>query len=309
MWALKRKLRDIEKQSVPLKALAEPGCDELRRALARSRRRGAPRKPASIVYQRDLPRSTAVHAHLTGRPAWQVTLGEAVKGEEVVHCRRGAAYIVTRRIADIEGAGHISSAFREKLNAGAFARLQDTALRGVAAGLAPSDMIFMDVESTGLGSSPLFLIGTMVWRDEGLVTRQFFARNYAEEAAVIGLFLDEYRAKKVLVTFNGKSFDLPFIRCRAAVHGLHIDTIPAHCDLLHVCRRIWKDVLPDCRLQTLETFICRRTRYGDIAGSEIPEAYHAFVRSENAWQIAEILKHNVLDLITMADIMTRFPSP
>jgi len=60
-------------------------------------------------------------------------------------------------------------------------------------------------------------------------------------------------------------------------------------------------------LQTLEWHVCQRMRYDDIPGSEIPDAYHAFVRSGNAGQIATILKHNKLDLITLADLMTRFP--
>ena len=40
---------------------------------------------------------------------------------------------------------------------------------------------------------------------------------------------------------------------------------------------------------------------------EIPDAYHEYVRTKNAWQIVDVLKHNMLDLITLADIMTRLP--
>ena len=77
--------------------------------------------------------------------------------------------------------------------------------------------------------------------------------------------------------------------------------------MLHVCRRIWKKRLPNCKLQTLETFICKRRRHGDIPGSEIPDAYHEYVRSSDAWQMVDVLKHNLLDLLTMADLMNRFP--
>ena len=82
---------------------------------------------------------------------------------------------------------------------------------------------------------------------------------------------------------------------------------PLHFDLLHESRRVWKDVLPDCRLQTLERHVCGRFRQADIPSSEVPEAYHEFVRTENAWQIVEVLNHNLLDLVTLADLMTRFP--
>ncbi len=75
--------------------------------------------------------------------------------------------------------------------------------------------------------------------------------------------------------------------------------------MLHEARRRWRRGLPNCKLRTLKKYICRRMRQGDIPGEEIPEAYHAYVRTQNAWQIVEILKHNMLDLVTMADLMTR----
>ena len=169
------------------------------------------------------------------------------------------------------------------------------------------DFIFMDIETTGLGNSPLFLIGIMIWDEDGFEVRQYLARNYAEEAAVISFFHDVCAEKQLLVTFNGKSYDFPYIRTRAIANGIPFNLNPAHFDMLHECRRIWKNALPNCKLQTLETHICGRPRYGDIPGAEIPDAYHAYVRTEDAWQIVEVLKHNMLDLVTMADLMTRFP--
>jgi hypothetical protein len=147
----------------------------------------------------------------------------------------------------------------------------------------------------------------MVWHEGDFEARQFFARNYAEERAVLAMFLDECASRKLLITFNGKSFDFPYIRARSAANGLRFDLAPAHLDMLHECRRIWKRSLPNCKLQTLETFICRRKRHGDIPGDQIPDAYHEYVRSSDAWQMVDVLKHNMLDLITMADLMNRFP--
>jgi uncharacterized protein YprB with RNaseH-like and TPR domain len=169
--------------------------------------------------------------------------------------------------------------------------------------------IFVDVESTGLGNTPLFLIGVMVWERGGFEVKQFFARSYAEEAAVIAAFDTCCRNRTLLVTFNGKSFDIPFIRTRAVANGLPFDHDLPHFDLLHECRRIWRGSLPNCKLQTLETHVCGRTRSGDIPGARIPDAYHEFVRSDNAVEIVEILKHNMLDLVTLADLMARLPRP
>ena len=80
-------------------------------------------------------------------------------------------------------------------------------------------------------------------------------------------------------------------------------------DLLHVSRRVWGEVLPNCRLQTLEQFVCRRFRHDDIPGAQIPDVYHHFVRTGDARRIARVLEHNVWDLVTLADLLLRLPAP
>lgn len=167
--------------------------------------------------------------------------------------------------------------------------------------------LFVDIESAGLTSSPLFLIGAMYWHDTGFKVSQYLARNYAEEAAAISCFAACADGRPVLVTFNGKSFDIPYIRARGIATGAAYNPSTIHLDVLHLSRRFWKGRLPNCKLQTLEAAICGRPRQEDIPGAEIPDAYHAFVRSGNAWQLTDIMRHNMLDLVTLADIMTRFP--
>jgi uncharacterized protein YprB with RNaseH-like and TPR domain len=260
-----------------------------------------------IVYQRDLPRcEPAIKG--SGRPLTElVTLEEAVDGVEQRHPQRGAAFVVRTRVDQVQEAPDCSRAFHQALTDADSPLRPRIALLCDPERLAPGDVVFVDIETAGLGHAPLFLIGAMTWEKDGLEVQQFLARNYAEEAAVIALFTERHGARKLLVTFNGKSFDFPFIRTRAAANGIPFAWQPAHLDLLHACRRVWKGALPDCRLQTLESYVCRRPRSGDIPGSLIPEAYHAYVRTEDASQIVEVLKHNLLDLVTLADLMTRFP--
>jgi uncharacterized protein YprB with RNaseH-like and TPR domain len=141
--------------------------------------------------------------------------------------------------------------------------------------------------------------------DREVTVRQYLARHYAEEAAVVRLFLAEAAACETLVSFNGKSYDLPYIRTRAALHRIPVGPDPTHVDLLHVARRRWGDELPDCRLQTLETRILGKPRTPDIEGRDIPDAYHAFVRDGDASDIVRILTHNVRDLVTLAELLGR----
>jgi len=166
-----------------------------------------------------------------------------------------------------------------------------------------SGYLFFDIEATGLTAAPLFLIGVMRAEGRKVTVRQYLARHYAEEAAVVSLFLEAAGPTDTLVSFNGKSYDLPYIRTRAALHRIPCDLVLDHVDLLHVSRRRWKDELPDCRLQTLETRILGKPRIPDIPGADIPDAYHAFVRSGDAGDIVRILTHNVRDLVSLAELL------
>jgi uncharacterized protein YprB with RNaseH-like and TPR domain len=217
-------------------------------------------------------------------------------------------YLVNTRASEVEGAADLGERFCAQFHEpGSILRRELARRLPDFAAYEPGQLVFMDIETTGLSCSPLFLIGIMVWRDGDFEVRQFLARHYGEEPGVVAEFLAEMDRRSLLVTFNGKSFDYPFIRSRAAACGLQMIDTPEHLDLLHVGRRFWRHRLPNCKLQTLERHLCRRVREGDIPGAEIPDAYHAYVRTGNAYQIVDILKHNLLDLVTLADIMTHFP--
>ncbi len=174
-------------------------------------------------------------------------------------------------------------------------------LRIAAAGLERA--LFLDLETCGLGGSMVFLAGTMHWNGEDFVLRQYFARHYGEEAALVAAVAEQARGFESLVTFNGRSFDGPQLVSRATAHRVELALPAHHLDLLHVSRRRWKTTLPDCRLQTLERHICRRRRSGDVPSEEVPELYHDYVRRGDAWRLVPVFHHNLLDVITMAEIL------
>jgi len=175
------------------------------------------------------------------------------------------------------------------------------------AGLARA--LFLDLETGGLASSPVFLAGTMHWNGTDFVLRQYFARHYGEEATLIGALAESARAFDYLVTFNGKSYDAPFLMSRAVTHGVALELPARHVDLLHPSRRRWKLELPDCRLQTLEMFICKRRRSGDVPSDEVPALYHDFVRRGDPYRLVPVFHHNMLDVITMGEILRALCAP
>lgn len=182
----------------------------------------------------------------------------------------------------------------------------------------PEDLLFMDIETCGLAGTAIFLVGTMFFAEGRLVFEQLLARDYSEEQAILRAFADKLDAAGVLVTFNGRSFDMNQIRERCVFHQLdsclpdshrtspprRLATRPPHLDLLPESRKRWRKRLPNCRLQTLERVLCNRRRVGDIPGWAIPDAYHQFVATGDARQLRDIVHHNMLDLLTMAELLT-----
>ncbi len=245
----------------------------------------------------------------TPPPPRVMTLEDAAAGDVHEVPGLGQAYVITTPLRTLGVRGQqVRDHFRHSLHdpqAGARGRLGRRCRRDA---WAPEEIVFIDLETTGLAHAPLFLIGAIFWEDADLVVRQYLARDYAEEAAATGLFLARAAATRLLISFNGKSFDLPYLRTRAIANAVPFTLQAEHFDLLHESRRVWRRRVPNCRLQTLEQCICGRPpRHGDIPGARIPDAYHAFVRTRNAVQLAQIIRHNLLDLVTLVELLGRLP--
>jgi hypothetical protein len=166
----------------------------------------------------------------------------------------------------------------------------------------PAKVMFLDIETTGFSNNPLFLIGVLYFNGEWFVIDQLFARDYSEEGNLLHYFSEFALEFDALVTFNGKSFDAPFIRDRMIYHRKRFKWSQTHVDILHHSRRRWKEGLPDCKLQTLEREICFRRREGDVPGEIVPDVYREFVRSGDTRLLADVFHHNALDLITLLEL-------
>lgn len=168
----------------------------------------------------------------------------------------------------------------------------------------PEDLTFIDIETAGLFYMyPVFLIGVLQFEQGKGRIRQFLARNFEEEPAILAELNEAIRNQGILVSYNGKSFDIPYLKGRLRFHQQDDRFESFHLDLLKHARREFRPVLPNCRLTTIEKFIFQEAREGDLPGSEVPEFYQRFMDTGERFYIDPILKHNACDLLALAKLL------
>ena len=170
-----------------------------------------------------------------------------------------------------------------------------------AIGRRAEELAFVDLETCGFWGCPIFLVGILLVEDGELVSRQILACDYPDEDEMLRISVRLLREREALVTFNGKSYDVPCFAERCAYFGVRTKIRrQAHVDVLHASRRRWKGEWEDCRLQTLERRVTQLVRSGDIPSSEIPEVYHEFARTQELGDLEAVLHHGRIDTITTA---------
>lgn len=196
----------------------------------------------------------------------------------------------------------------------------------LADGAGVSNLLFVDLETTGLAGGAgtyAFLVGCGWFEDGRFKVRQFFLASYLAERALLRALVDVASTAGAVVTYNGKSFDLPLVETRYTLHRMETPFagLP-HIDMLHPARRLWRGcegatagtfvdarreaaATSTCKLSVLEQVLCGHVREGDVAGFEIPARYFQFVRTGDAGPIAGVLEHNRLDLLSLALVTAR----
>jgi hypothetical protein len=127
-------------------------------------------------------------------------------------------------------------------------------------------------------------------------------RDPSEEAALLTA-LDEWLTPfEAIVTYNGKSFDLPLLKTRYLMNALNAPFGDLdHVDLLHLARRIWRNRLESRALGDLEKEIIGFIRDQDeVPGFLIPQYYFDYLRTRDATPLSGVFYHNVYDLVTLA---------
>ncbi|MBN1607526.1 MAG: ribonuclease H-like domain-containing protein [Polyangiaceae bacterium] len=168
--------------------------------------------------------------------------------------------------------------------------------------------LYLDCESTGLaGAGTLaFLVGLAWFDGDRLVLEQLLLRTPADEKAVLELLQERVSRASILVTYNGKTFDVPLLAARCVMVGCPPLPKRPQLDLLHVARRLHRDRIGACRLVDVESRVLGFDRGPDIAGVEVALRYAHFLRSGEEEALRAVVDHNAHDVLTMAALVALY---
>lgn len=259
--------------------------------------------------QRRGPRATEPDGSTRGFspdvPAGAIRLAE-ILGASPGRNRFGEHLGLRRWFSEAIGDGVVVNALEQEIDPVALSLLAPGAPKEVGD---PKQWLFLDTETTGLaggtGTYP-FLVGIAWWDAGGLEVEQFFMREQSEEHSLLVALAERMAERRVLVTFNGKSFDWPLLETRFRMtRAIKLPAPRAHIDFLHPARNLWRLRLGSVRLQDLEKHVLGWNRGIDVMSELIPSIYFDFLRGGSPDPLVPIFHHNQMDLRGLAGLASR----
>lgn len=267
----------------------------------------------AIESEHPLPVFFVSEDRLRDRLMHELTLVPGIGGMREQICRRRGIQTLTdlrrtnwkveaREVADVLLNGTASEIIRLFRDRG---RGADPLLIGFGAAVSKEDLLFFDIETLGMVHSPIILFGCGVCDGQTLRVTQYLLRDISEEITALERVSEIIRTHPAIVTYNGKSFDLPFTNSRLSYYGERECRPQLHFDLLHTSRRLFRADLPDCCLGTVERHILGCGRREDLPGYLVPVYYQRYLHTGDTSPLKKIVDHNRRDVTTLALLLAK----
>lgn len=172
-----------------------------------------------------------------------------------------------------------------------------------------SNVLFIDIETDGLShKNRISLIGLILFRKNALIGEalQLFNEDYLSEKEILKYLIKYVRENEIdyFVSFNGNSFDFPFINARLNHYNLSfVLNKSANIDLYRIAKQ-YQEVLqlPNSKLKSVEKAVGIH-REDTISGKDSILLYQAYLETKSEKMKHSILLHNYEDIINMVPLL------
>ena len=175
----------------------------------------------------------------------------------------------------------------------------------------PREFLYVDTETTGLGGagSLVFLAGIARFDGSLLRLRQYLLPSPAYEGGLLGGLAEELEDARALVSYNGKSFDVPLLESRYVLSRQTAGwRMLPHLDLLHPNRRLFRGEFDSHRLVRMEVELLGFEREDDCPSAQVPAMYFRFQRTSDPTHILPVLRHNAWDVLSLVALAAHLAS-
>ncbi len=168
--------------------------------------------------------------------------------------------------------------------------------------------MFIDIETDGLShKNKLVIIGLVEFKKKGTANLiQLFNDDYQSEREMLFELIQIIRTHDTdyYVSFNGNSFDFPFLNARFRHYKIDFQlTKASNIDLLRLSRQNQANLgISDFKLKSVEKFV-GINRTDTISGKDSILMFQAYIESKSEALKRAILLHNYDDLINMIPLL------
>jgi hypothetical protein len=183
------------------------------------------------------------------------------------------------------------------------------------------DLLFIDIETLGVYDSQIIVVGIGYYEEKRYRIKEYFARTLEEEISICEHLRNDILPHfNCFISYNGKSFDIPFLANRylyyfdenPMISGNDVpykdtNTKFGHIDLYHNCRRVFKGEFQNYQLTTIEEMLLNWERKNDLPSHLVGMCYRKYQKDPNKYigLIKEVIEHNYYDIYSMPFILEK----
>lgn len=170
--------------------------------------------------------------------------------------------------------------------------------------LCPSeDLLIFDIETTGFDRirDHMVSVSILYCLENQYTISQWFSESPEDEKYLLEDIKPYFDNKKIHITYNGHSFDIPFLNIKYSHYNISTSLNKSKCyDLYRFARKAL--TLESYKLKSIESAL-NIHRVDQISGLECTLLYQEFLKTKDQALATLILQHNFEDVLNLVDLL------